>query len=67
MADQTTPNLSALIQQAKAKLASMTLEERTAMYEAQRQSWVRGEMGLGLDAEEHAWREAWRQAKEEGR
>lgn len=47
------PNLDALLAQAKAH-RPMTPEE----VEAQRQSWVRGEMGLGSDADEAAYRAA---------
>ena len=39
-------NLNALIAAAVAVAEAMSPEERAAMIEAQRQSWVRGEMGL---------------------
>lgn len=39
-------NLSLLIEEAKAKVAAMSPEEREAMWAVQRESWVRGEMGM---------------------
>lgn len=50
---QPHPKLDALLKQAKAH-RPMTPEE----IEAQRQSWVRGEMGMGSDADEAAYRAA---------
>lgn len=47
------PKLDALLEQAKAH-RPMTPED----IEAQRQSWVRGEMGMGSDADEAAYRAA---------
>lgn len=41
---KTRPNLDELIKQSKARVAAMTDEEREAMYAAQRESYVRGEM-----------------------
>jgi hypothetical protein len=38
--------LSRLIEDSKAKLALMTPDEKEAMFLAQKQSWVKGEMGL---------------------
>jgi hypothetical protein len=41
---KTRPDLDELIEQSKARVAAMTDEEREAMYAAQRESYVRGEM-----------------------
>jgi hypothetical protein len=45
-------DIDALLKRAFAHVAAMTPEERAAMYQAQRESWVRGEMGIGNDADE---------------
>lgn len=50
------PELQALIDRAKVYVRSLTSEEREAMWVAQRDSWVRGEMELGLDKKEAAER-----------
>ena len=42
-------DLEALLAQSREKLAAMAPEDREAMWRAQRESWVRGEMALGLD------------------
>lgn len=47
------PGLDVLIAEAKAR-GPMTDEE----LRLQRESWVRGEMGIGLDQEEEAYRRA---------
>lgn len=44
MKRKTRTNLDELIEQSKARVAAMTDEERQAMYAAQRESYVRGEM-----------------------
>lgn len=43
------PSLSVLIKRAVAAVERMTPAERAAMDKAQRESWARGEAGLGLD------------------
>ena len=40
-----TPELQELLRRANAKVAAMTPAEKEAMLRAQRDSWVRGEMG----------------------
>lgn len=40
-----TPKLEALLKRAKETVDAMTPEEREAMLAAQRESWVRGELG----------------------
>ena len=49
-------DLTQLIEEAKAKVEAMTPDERRAMYAAQRASWVRGEMAMGSDSDEAAYR-----------
>lgn len=44
--DEVDKYLKNLIADAKAKVAAMSPEVRAAMYLAQQESWVRGEMGL---------------------
>lgn len=39
-------SLAQLIEEAKAKMDAMTPEERRAMFEVQKASWVRGEMAM---------------------
>ena len=46
------PNLSRLIEEAKARLEAMTPEDRAAMWKAQRESWVRGETALAKSERE---------------
>lgn len=41
---KTRPDLIEALEQSKARVAAMTDEEREAMYAAQRESYVRGEM-----------------------
>lgn len=48
---KTSDALMKLIEAAKAKLASMSPEEQQAMWAAQRESWVRGEMQLDRTAD----------------
>lgn len=52
-----TKDLADLLAKAKLKVESMTPAEREAMYKAQKESWVRGEMEIGLDADERKWKE----------
>lgn len=47
--------LAKLIEEANARVAAMSPEERAAMWQAQKESWVRGEMGFGSDADEAEW------------
>ena len=51
--DEAEAKLDALLAKARAA-PPMTEEEKRA----QMQSWVRGEMGFGSDADERAWRDA---------
>jgi hypothetical protein len=53
-------DIERLIREAKAAVAAMTPEQQAAMLIAQRESWVRGEMGIGNDADERAYRAAYR-------
>jgi hypothetical protein len=48
--------LEDLIERAKARFAALSPEEQEAELRAQRQSWVRGEMAIGLDRAEAATR-----------
>jgi hypothetical protein len=50
--------LSELIAKSVAWFKSLTPEEQEAHLREQRESWVRGEMAIGLDRDEAAWREA---------
>jgi len=45
--EKSDPLFDQLLKDAKATVDGMTPEERQKMYEAQRQSWARGEMELG--------------------
>lgn len=58
MMSKERPELDELIQRAIAKYAAMTPAERAVMHDAQRRSWVRGELGMGSDADEAAYRGA---------
>ncbi|RWF33743.1 hypothetical protein [Mesorhizobium sp.] len=40
-------SISVLLEEAKARVAAMSPDEREAMWQAQRESWVRGEMAMG--------------------
>jgi hypothetical protein len=44
--------LRALIEKAQEAVAAMTPEQRAAMWEAQKQSFIRAEMAFGSDADE---------------
>jgi hypothetical protein len=50
------PGLDELIEASKRRVATMAPEEREAELRAQRESWVRGEMGIGLDRDEAEFR-----------
>lgn len=54
------PVLTELLQKAKTIYEAMTPEEREAMHKLQRESWVRGEMGMGNDRDEAEYRAALR-------
>lgn len=41
-----SPELEALLKKSKELVDAMTPEQREAMYKAQRESWVRGEMAM---------------------
>jgi hypothetical protein len=56
--------LQYLLERAKERWAKMTPEEREAERRQQRESWVRGEMGIGSDADEARERAAWRRRRE---
>jgi hypothetical protein len=49
--------LTKLLDEAIGRVAAMTPEEKESMYRLQRESWVRGEMGIGSDADEARYRE----------
>lgn len=51
MVDQT--KLNALLAENNAIIKAMTPEEREAMFRAQRESWVRGEMALSKLVKKH--------------
>lgn len=50
--------LRELVRQSCEQFNAMSPEEQQRHREEQRQSWVRGEMAMGSDADEAAWREA---------
>lgn len=56
--------LDDLLRRAKAKFDAMTPEQQDEMFRQQRESWVRGEIGIGSDANEAAYRD---QMRREGR
>ena len=58
MTDQL--NLAALIAASVARYKAMTQEERRAHDLAQKESFVRAEVGFGSDADEAAYRDAYR-------
>ena len=49
-------SLLKLIKEAEARYEAMTPEEKASMWEAQRQSFVRGQMAFGSDADEAEYR-----------
>lgn len=59
------PDIDDLLKRAFAHVAAMTPEERSAMYEAQRESWCRAELGFGTDADEAEYRAALARGDEE--
>jgi hypothetical protein len=50
------PALQEAIRRAVARFNEMTEEQKAEMVNRQRESWVRGEMGIGSDADEAAYR-----------
>lgn len=52
------PDLSEQIAESVRAVAVMTPDEKAEMLRQQRASFVRGEAGLGSDADEAAWRKA---------
>lgn len=54
----TDTELSAAMERNKTDYDSMSPAERAAMLDAQRTSWVRGEMGIGVAADEAAYQAA---------
>lgn len=50
------PDLTTLLARAREAFNRLTPEQQAAEREAQRESWVRGEMGMGLDRHEEAYR-----------
>lgn len=52
------PDLISLLHEAQARYEAMTPEQRAAMHKAQRRSYVIGEMGMGSDEDEAAFRAA---------
>ena len=57
------PALDLIITKARAAFNAMTPEAQEAMLQAQRKSWVRGEMAMGSDADEARERQALRDKK----
>lgn len=51
-----TDDLDELLRLAKERWDAMTPEQREAELKAQRESWARGEMAIGLDRDEREWR-----------
>ena len=51
-------DLDALIARTKERVARMSQDERAAMYEAQRRSFMRAEASFGSDADQAAYRAA---------
>lgn len=50
------PDLTALLARAREAFNNLTPEQQAAERQAQTESWVRGEMGMGLDRHEEAYR-----------
>ena len=48
-------DLEALIERARAEIATMTPEQRKELARQQAESWARGEIGIGLDRAEADW------------
>jgi hypothetical protein len=57
-ANSTPTDLLAKLEDAVARYKAMTPAEKEAMHEAQRNSWIRGELGMGSDADEAAYTHA---------
>lgn len=57
---KTDPEFLALLKRSAEAFNAMSPEEQEHMLRLQRESWVRGEMGIGNDADEAAAREAYR-------
>ena len=51
------PDLTELLARAREAFNNLTPEQQAAEREAQRESWVRGEMGMGMDHHEAAYRQ----------
>lgn len=51
-------DLDDLLAAARDAMSKMTSDERQAMFDAQRKSYVRAEMGFGSDADESDYRNA---------
>lgn len=49
--------LSELLAESAAKYAAMSPAEKAQLHEEQRESWARGEIGMGNDAREARWRD----------
>lgn len=60
-------DLDKMLAEARAAFDRLTPEQQTAHRQAQRESWVKGEMGIGNDADEAAAREAFHQRQLEKR
>lgn len=58
--------LRELVRQSCEQFNAMSPEEQQRHLEAQRQSWVHGEMAMGSDADEATWREVNMSKKEPG-
>lgn len=54
--DRRENSIDELLAQSKARVEAMSPNERKAMYEAQRESWIRGEMAMGSDKDEEEYR-----------
>jgi hypothetical protein len=54
------PELEELFRKSKEWFDSLSPDEQEAHFRAQQESWVRGEMGIGSDADEAAYRAAMR-------
>lgn len=50
------PDLTALLAKAREAFNRLTPKQQAAERQAQAESWVRGEMGMGLDRHEEAYR-----------
>lgn len=57
MAINIDPELLALIKKSVAEFEALPVAEQEAMNLRQRESWVRGEMAIGSDAQESAERQ----------